>query len=954
MSSERHLLLGLLALQLRLITSDQLVAGLQVWLANPDEPLSAILQRQQALTPRDLPILEALAEQHQLEQEPTPIRATDSLPSLVPPLPTGVLTSPPGHTSTPPSSGRYRPLREHARGGLGAVFLALDEELQRQVALKQIQPQLAHEPQCRSRFVREARVTALLEHPGVVPVHGLGSDADGQLFYAMRFIQGESYEQAIRQFHAADATPRDPGERSLALRGLLTRFVSVCQTLAYAHARGVIHRDLKPGNIMLGEYGETLVVDWGLAGLRADVAPAAGESPTPVQLPDDDLTRTRLGSALGTPAFMPPEQARGEFDRVGAASDIFALGATLYMVLTGKPPYRGSEALAQAREGRVPPPRQLRPDVPRALEAICLKALDPLPGERYGNARLLGEDVERWLADEPVSAYPDPPTVRLRRWARRHRTLVASSGLLVLLTTLGLALGLWFVRQEQARTSAALVESEKNFALARRAVDESLDVARNDRLLDRPDMLSVRRKLLEKALGFYEEFAARRPDSAGVQAGQAETFFRLGSIYLALGQRDRSDAILAKALRLDEAVADATPDDGALRFKIAMTRHNLAENQYHRGNPEQARISYQEARQHLTPLVAEFPNQTHYAVRLGTTLLGLVNALEATERNDEASQVRGEAIALVTGLVHDHPNQAEPKRLLGALWYNRGVQQADKGKDPAALEAFEKARHLQSSLVQRHPQFMEYRVDLARTLNSFAAAFLREKNYSSAARAFAEAIHLQQKVVAQDPSPENRRWLASYHMNLAITNQKQERLAAARDEYELALAALVEESPETLPLRTKAPELHSYLSTMLSRLNGHEEEAARHAAAAAQQWQRLIDRGDLPTTVSAKVQAGFHLQVRYLQRFGRYRQAAAVWARAASQLRPGREPLAVSEKRASVWAAQAVQLLRQGAAAGAFASRAAQEGLDTDPDLAFLRDRPDYLAFRASLPDRKP
>src|SRR5262249_1293741 len=156
-----------------------------------------------------------------------------------------------------PAPGRFRVLRAHARGGLGEVFVALDDELHREVALKEIQPRHADRAEGRARFVREAEITGQLEHPGIVPVYGMGAYPDGRPYYAMRLIRGESMQEAIARFHAADERPRDVSERELALRGLLARFVAVCQAVAYAHSRGVVHRDLKPANVMLGEFGET-------------------------------------------------------------------------------------------------------------------------------------------------------------------------------------------------------------------------------------------------------------------------------------------------------------------------------------------------------------------------------------------------------------------------------------------------------------------------------------------------------------------------------------------------------------------------------------------------------------------------------------------------------------------------------------------------------------------------
>jgi WD40 repeat protein/tRNA A-37 threonylcarbamoyl transferase component Bud32 len=344
-----------------------------------------------------------------------------------------------GGTPTPlPDGGvvttsRYRVGHLHARGGLGEILVARDEVLHRDVALKVLQPERAQDRGSRSRFLREAEVTSQLEHPGIVPVYGLGQVGDGSPVYAMRFIRGETFFEAARRFHAAAPPGGEPGWRRQAFQHLLQRFLGVCNTIAYAHSRGIIHRDLKPSNILLGAYGETLVADWGLAKpLAAD--PSAADTPA---LPPDATCpegETQVGVIVGTPAYMSPEQAAGDWARVGTASDIYGLGSTLYVLLTGQPPFQDlqlREVLDKVRRGTFPPPRQHNRHVPPPLEAICLKAMARHPGDRYPTALALADDLEHWLADEPVRAWPEPVTVRARRWLARHPRLVTAAAVAV-------------------------------------------------------------------------------------------------------------------------------------------------------------------------------------------------------------------------------------------------------------------------------------------------------------------------------------------------------------------------------------------------------------------------------------------------------------------------------------------------------------------------------------------
>jgi tetratricopeptide (TPR) repeat protein/tRNA A-37 threonylcarbamoyl transferase component Bud32 len=341
---------------------------------------------------------------------------------------------------------RYRPRRFHARGGQGDVYLAHDETLNRDVALKRLQPRRASRSDAVRRFLREAEVCARLQHPGVVPVYTQGHDADGLPYYTMRFVEGESLKAAIERLHGepvalAPGTLRGPTPParpfdSLEFRRLLQRFVSVCETVAYTHSKGVIHRDLKPANIMLGPFGETLVVDWGLAKLADSDAASRSLDDTPTS--DRD---THAGEVIGTPAYMAPEQARGETGRVGPAADVYSLGATL------------CELLGNATSS------------PPALLAVCRKAMAPEPTDRYASAADLAGDIEHWLADEPVGAWREQFWPRMRRWMRRHTRLTTgvAAALAVAVVAAGVATVLLTAsnqRERRAKESAQAREAE--------------------------------------------------------------------------------------------------------------------------------------------------------------------------------------------------------------------------------------------------------------------------------------------------------------------------------------------------------------------------------------------------------------------------------------------------------------------------------------------------------------
>jgi serine/threonine-protein kinase len=373
-------------------------------------------------------------------------------------------------------SGDYSLRGAVGEGGVGRVLLGFDERIGREVAIKEMLDQAAHQDEAlSSRFLREARITGRLEHPGIVPVYDLGTKESGAPYYVMRLVRGDTL---AKKLNACNQCPAP--EQALAQRlGLLDRLIDVCEALAYAHSKGIVHRDIKPGNIVLGPFGETIVLDWGLAKVENEVEADILTPQQPSRQDNPDLTC--IGDILGTPAYMAPEQADPSFGPVDARSDVFALGCMLYYLLVGHPPLRGStdDILTQLSSDQpMPLTRHAKLALPPELTAICDKALQKNPSLRFANAAQLAEELCAYRDGRLVNTYAYSPAELLRRFIARNRVALLA-GLAVLVAILiGAGLAFKFGVEAQQARQLAVAESE-NVKLEKRKVETALaDVTR--------------------------------------------------------------------------------------------------------------------------------------------------------------------------------------------------------------------------------------------------------------------------------------------------------------------------------------------------------------------------------------------------------------------------------------------------------------------------------------------
>ena len=675
--------------------------------------------------------------------------------------------------------GDFRILREIGRGGMGVVYLALQASLHRVVALKVLPFAVALDAPQVQRFRHEAHAAAILHHAHIVPVFSVGSER-GVHYFAMQYIEGQTLADLIRRLRPAEGSPAARASGSEGARGTVAKHGSLtarapapalafgsgaslfrmaarwgeqaAEALAHAHHQGVVHRDIKPANLLVDRHGHLWVSDFGLARLRAD----AGS--------------TRTGGVVGTLRYMSPEQALGKHGLVDHRTDIYALGVTLYELVTLTPAFAGGEQeglLRQLAWEEPPRPRQINPAIPKELEIIVLKAMAKEPQDRYATAQDLADDLRRFLEDRPIRARPLTFWERGCRWARRHRVVVgvaagtaALAGVVLVVTTL-LVTAAYRSETEHRRQAVANQElAQKNLQLALKVLDQIYLQAVEQRYPRDPRRRQEDGELLRQALHFYEEFARENHVDPEVRNQCGRAYFRAGQIYQLLGEQRRAAQAYRESIRVLTRLAEEAPDNVAyeealLQSILDLGRLLLAGKQAHEAAGE-FRRALSRAQRAVDRQPETHPYRAHLAVCHGC----LGQFYKETRQAAEAEAEYLRSIALLQRLTEDVPAEPFYLEALASFYHDLGALLADAGgRLDQAEDFFRQAVAVWERREQAFPAGNDHGKK-ALILRGLVILLRRRDKWAEARPAVEEAIRRQREALQARPWDEEcRRYL---------------------------------------------------------------------------------------------------------------------------------------------------------------------------------------------------
>jgi tetratricopeptide (TPR) repeat protein len=630
--------------------------------------------------------------------------------------------------------GDFELVSEIARGGMGVVYVARQRNPPRTVALKMILAgQLASSADI-DRFYAESRAAAGLDHPHIVPVLEVGQHA-GQHYYTMSYVAGESLAQRLH------SGPLPAREAALLLR-------DAARAVHYAHGRGVIHRDLKPANLLLDPDRGVRVTDFGLAKRQSD-----------------ETGVTRTGELLGTPTYMAPEQVSSHPDCVSAASDVYSLGATLYALITGRPPFQAAslvDTLRQVADHEPAAPRQLDAAIPRDLETIALKCLEKRPERRYATAEALAEDLDRFLERRTILARPSTPVERAWRWSRRNPAIAAMAGAigaLLVVTVSVLAVSNARIRGEAAVREAALLQKDAALATAHQAVDQMLTRVAKSKLSDTPLAHPIRAELLQDALRFYQGFLAQDENDVEMLDVLGDIQQELGYIELERGRYEEASHSFRQAVASRSRVAQRISQSRRYRQKEAIAQESYAFCEWRRN--EDAPDIDPAAERELHKAMAMYDALEHNwpDIRQPVGLCLRTLAKIDYKRGDRLEAERRWREAIQRGSTYVGQNPADADARCGLCWAYAELYDTllsdDPSRDRESNEAVTEGLKHSRELLRRNPRSTQARDVSVFLKHARTRLLLAEGKIDEALESFDAAIVESQSLCLEFPYHEN-------------------------------------------------------------------------------------------------------------------------------------------------------------------------------------------------------
>ncbi|MGE3407267.1 MAG: tetratricopeptide repeat protein, partial [Pirellulales bacterium] len=672
--------------------------------------------------------------------------------------------------------GRYRLGEFIARGGMGTVHRATDELFQRQVAVKLLLGVEGRDSSAiksaADRFRYEAAVTARLQHPGIPPVHDLSLLADGSPFLAMKLIEGRTLAELL----AERKFPQDELTRWLHI------FEQIAQTVGYAHAQGVIHRDLKPHNVMVGAFGEVQVMDWGLAKELGKTEPSlVGDiRPTDAAAPDDPTERTQAGAILGTPAYMAPEQARGETDRLDSRADVFALGAMLCQILTGGLPYSGkrsAELIAQASAGRLEYGQaQLQasgadPDI----VSLAIHCLAPLAADRPATGAEVAAAVaqHRATVESRLRQAETDRAVGQQRLIEQHKRRRVWIGLAAVLLFGVLASTLLAIRAEYQRgkavtATADAIQARLRETAEKEAAQTARDLARSrymlaldafdemvfgiqEKLNTRPGTLALRQDLLSNARNGLQKLMQEAEKQGAPDHTLVWSHLRMGDVELALGNTNGAHQEFLAGHLLAQKLAAVDPRNAQAQRDLSVSFEKLGNVAMQLGQTDEALRNYQQSLE-ITQRIATVDSrdaQAQHDLSVSFDNLGNVNL--QLGQTDEAVRNYQQSLEIRQRLAATDPRNAQTERDLSVSFDNLGNVTLQLGQTDEALRNYQRSLEIRQRLAIADGQNAQAQRALSTSFESLGDVTLRRGQTDEALRNYQQSLEIRQRLAAADP-----------------------------------------------------------------------------------------------------------------------------------------------------------------------------------------------------------